>query len=149
MATEYDEEHERLEYISQNNNNDYTLGRVGNHNVVIAVLPDGEYGTVAAASVARDMLYSFPDIRIYDFSKTIQDQNFQVTDLLNQPPMVLQMVVNRLKAQYERMGNGLEEIIKAITIMKEMTDQNFLLYQVRLLFLPLVKKLAKNSSDQL
>jgi len=50
--------------VSPNNNNDYILGKVGRHNVVIAVLPDGEYGITSAAIVARDMLYSFPNIRI-------------------------------------------------------------------------------------
>ena len=50
--------------MSRNDNNDYTLGKVGKHNVVIAVLPDGEYGTSSAASVARDMLHSFPNVRI-------------------------------------------------------------------------------------
>jgi len=59
-----DKEHESPEYVAQNDNNDYTLGRVGKHNVVIAVLPDGEYGTSSAASVARDMLHSFLNIRI-------------------------------------------------------------------------------------
>src|SRR2546423_1282951 len=44
--------------------NDYTVGKVGKHNVVIAVLPDGEYGTASAASVASDMLHSFPNVRI-------------------------------------------------------------------------------------
>lgn len=42
----------------------YTLGRVGRHNVVMAVLPKGEYGTTTAAAVAKDMLHSFPNIRI-------------------------------------------------------------------------------------
>jgi nucleoside phosphorylase len=59
-----DEEHEGPEYVSPNDNNDYTLGKIGKHNVVIAVLPDREYGTSSAASVARDMLHSFPNIRI-------------------------------------------------------------------------------------
>ncbi|PKK46144.1 hypothetical protein CI102_8364 [Trichoderma harzianum] len=71
ITTEYvaaqsflDEEHEGPEYVSANDNNDYTLGKVGKHNVVIAVLPDGEYGISSATSVARDMLHSFPNIRI-------------------------------------------------------------------------------------
>ncbi|KAH0536092.1 hypothetical protein FGG08_006997, partial [Glutinoglossum americanum] len=58
-----DEKHERLD-ISPNDNNDYTLGKIGKHNTVIAVLPDGEYGTSSAAGVARDMLHSFPNVRI-------------------------------------------------------------------------------------
>ncbi|KAL7784054.1 purine and uridine phosphorylase [Trichoderma ceciliae] len=59
-----DEKHEGPSYISPQDNNSYTLGRVGQHNVVIAVLPDGEYGLSSAACVARDMLHSFPNIRV-------------------------------------------------------------------------------------
>jgi nucleoside phosphorylase len=44
--------------------NDYTLGKNREHKVVIAVLPDGEYGTASAAGVATNMLNSFPNIRI-------------------------------------------------------------------------------------
>ena len=58
-----DEKHDRPEYVSPHDNNVYTLGKVGKHNVVIAVLPDGEYGIAAAASVAGDMLNSFPNVR--------------------------------------------------------------------------------------
>jgi len=58
-----DREHDRPEVLSPNDNNDYTLGEIGGHNVVIAVLPDGEYGISSAASVARDMLHSFTNIR--------------------------------------------------------------------------------------
>ena len=58
-----DEEHERSE-TSPNDNNNYTLGKMGKHNVVIAVLPSGEYGISTAAVVARDMLSSFPNVRI-------------------------------------------------------------------------------------
>ncbi|RYP63833.1 hypothetical protein DL769_006845 [Monosporascus sp. CRB-8-3] len=71
LSTEYvaaqaflDEEHEGPEYVSPNDNNNYALGKVGKHNVVIAVLPDGMYGTSSATSVARDMLHSFPNVRI-------------------------------------------------------------------------------------
>ncbi|KAF2831830.1 purine and uridine phosphorylase [Ophiobolus disseminans] len=59
-----DERHEGPDYVSPNDDNIYTLGRIGKHNVVIAVLPDGEYGIASAASVARDMLHSFPNIRL-------------------------------------------------------------------------------------
>lgn len=59
-----DEEHEGPECVSPNDNNTYTLGKIGKHNIVIAVLPDGEYGTDSAAGVVRDMLHSFPNIRI-------------------------------------------------------------------------------------
>jgi hypothetical protein len=49
ITTEYvaaqaflDETHKRPKYVSPHDNNDYTLGKVGEHYVVIAVLPDGE-----------------------------------------------------------------------------------------------------------
>lgn len=47
----------------KSDNNGYVLGSIGSHNVVIAVLPLGEYGTASAATVARDMVRSFPNIR--------------------------------------------------------------------------------------
>ncbi|KAG9757778.1 purine and uridine phosphorylase, partial [Aureobasidium melanogenum] len=59
-----DEEHERPDHVSINDSNDYTLGKMKGHNVVIAVLPDGEYGQTSATSVVKDMLASFPNIRI-------------------------------------------------------------------------------------
>ena len=59
-----DKKHEGPEYVSPNDDNSYTLGKIGKHNVVIAVLPDGEYGIASAASVARDLLHSFPNIRL-------------------------------------------------------------------------------------
>ncbi|KAK5444190.1 hypothetical protein LTS15_010543 [Exophiala xenobiotica] len=71
ITTEYvaaqaflDERHDGPEYVSPHDNNDYTLGKIGKHNVAIAVLPDGEYGIASAAGVAGDMLHSFPNIRI-------------------------------------------------------------------------------------
>ncbi|KAH8653955.1 nucleoside phosphorylase domain-containing protein [Tricladium varicosporioides] len=71
ISTEYvaaqeflDEEHEAPEFVSPNDTNDYALGRLGKHKVVIAVLPDSEYGTASAASVATNMQHSFPNVRI-------------------------------------------------------------------------------------
>ncbi|KAK8011810.1 Alpha/Beta hydrolase protein [Apiospora arundinis] len=154
ISTEYvaarvflDDEHENPEHIAQHDNNSYTLGRMGKHNVVIAVLPDGEYGTASAASVARDMLHSFPNVRIglmvgigggapsakhdirlgdivvsaprdgrggvfqYDFGKTIQDQTFQNTCFVAQPPTVLRTAISGIKAHYESDGHHIQRAI--------------------------------------
>jgi nucleoside phosphorylase len=154
ISTEYvaaraflDERHDAPDYVSPNDNNVYTLGKIGKHKVVIAALPDGEYGLVAAAGVARDMLHSFPNIRIglmvgigggapskkndirlgdivvsapragkggvlqYDFGKTIQDQSFQTTGFLNQPPTILRAAVTDIKAEYEGEGHQLEDFV--------------------------------------
>ncbi|KAJ4860563.1 ankyrin repeats (3 copies) domain-containing protein [Trichoderma breve] len=59
-----DEEHEGLEYVPPHDNNNYALGSIGKHNVVIATLPLGEYGISSAATVARDMMHSFQNVRI-------------------------------------------------------------------------------------
>jgi nucleoside phosphorylase len=58
-----DKDHPRLKSQSASDNNDYTLGQIGEHNVVIAGLPLGRYGTTNAAIVARDMVRTFPNIR--------------------------------------------------------------------------------------
>lgn len=45
------------------NKNDYTLGRIGSHNVVISVLPLGDQGAAAAAVVAEGLCRCFPNVR--------------------------------------------------------------------------------------
>ncbi|KAF2473448.1 purine and uridine phosphorylase [Lindgomyces ingoldianus] len=157
ITTEYvaaqaflDEKHDGPEHVHVHDENDYTLGRVGKHNVVIAVLPNGEYGISSAAGVASDMLHTFPNIRIglmvgigggaptpkhdirlgdivvsapcngkggviqYDFGKNIQDQSFQLTRFLNQPPKVLRAAMSGLKAKYELDGHQIDEAINRI-----------------------------------
>jgi nucleoside phosphorylase len=55
-----DERHPRLPPPDPNDDNSYTYGAVGGHNVVIASLPDGEMGTNSAAHAATQMKRSFP-----------------------------------------------------------------------------------------
>ncbi|KAF2463262.1 purine and uridine phosphorylase [Lindgomyces ingoldianus] len=71
ITTEYnaaraflEEVHEKPQHLPPHDNNVYTLGRVGKHNIVIAVIRDGEYGMSSALSIAINMLSSFPNIRI-------------------------------------------------------------------------------------
>lgn len=144
-----DEEHEGLDSLSSKDNNTYTLGRIGGHNVVIAVMPNA-YGTTSASLAARDMLHSFPNIRTclmvgigggapspkhdirlgdvavssahngnggvwqYDFGKRIQDQSFQSTGFLNQPPLFLQTAVKALRTKYAISGHRLQEAISDV-----------------------------------
>jgi nucleoside phosphorylase len=143
-----EEEHDGPRQVARHDNNSYVLGKIGSHNVVIAVLPDAEYGTTSAAAVARDMLHSFPNVRIglmvgigggapsrkrdvrlgdvvvssrnggqgsvfqYDFGKTIQNQAFQETESLDQPPMVLRTAVSRLRSTYEMTGHQLVDDVQ-------------------------------------
>ena len=57
-----DEIHSNLPTMS-NDQNTYVLGRIRAHNVVIACLPSGVYGTTSAATVANQMLSTFRSIR--------------------------------------------------------------------------------------
>ncbi|PNP53273.1 hypothetical protein FNYG_15754 [Fusarium nygamai] len=156
-----DEEHEPPGFVQPNDNNHYKLGKIGKHNIVMAVLPDGEYGTDSAASVATNMLGSFPNVRIgllvgigggapsgkhdirlgdivvsaprdgeggvfqYDFGKTVQDQVFQNTRFLDQPPRTLRTAVTGIQAQYKRRGHQLEQIIDAVLEKNPRLQQDY------------------------
>lgn len=60
-----DEPHEQPEDFVQNerDNNTYSWGRIGDHNIVIASLGGGSYGKVSAATTATCMATSFPHLR--------------------------------------------------------------------------------------
>ncbi|KAH8426344.1 uncharacterized protein LDX57_004087 [Aspergillus melleus] len=61
-AAMLDERHSDLP-IPRHDHNTYILGSVGVHNVVIACLPLGMYGTTSAATVASQMRGTFPSMR--------------------------------------------------------------------------------------
>ncbi|RCI12974.1 hypothetical protein L249_0487 [Ophiocordyceps polyrhachis-furcata BCC 54312] len=48
----------------QTDTNSYTWGRIGAHNIVIASLPAGIYGTTSAATTASSLLSSLPQVKI-------------------------------------------------------------------------------------
>ncbi|KAF5590336.1 hypothetical protein FPANT_6050 [Fusarium pseudoanthophilum] len=145
----FDEEYEvTLETQAPGDNNSYSLGRMGKHDVVVACLPRAEYGIAPAASVAKDMLRTFPNIRVglmvgigggaprpeHDIrlgdvvvsvpsgakggvlhharGKKLQQQEFQLTGSLNQPPQFLLTAVGLLESDYEAQGHELKERIE-------------------------------------
>lgn len=156
-----DEEHEKSTFVSPNDTNEYTLGKMCGHKVVIAVLPSGEYGIASAATVATNMLSSFPSVRIglmvgigggapsdrhdirlgdvvvsapgdgmggvfqYDFGKSIQNQSFQYTGFLNQPPPTLRAAVAGIQAEYERKGHQLEGAINQVLSKNQRLCQKY------------------------
>jgi nucleoside phosphorylase len=58
-----DDTHDRLPQ-HKNDDNSYVLGRIGDHNVVIATLPDKETGTNSATHVAAQLLRTFDSVRV-------------------------------------------------------------------------------------
>ncbi|KIX01149.1 uncharacterized protein Z518_08874 [Rhinocladiella mackenziei CBS 650.93] len=59
-----DEEHEMIAGQDPQDHNSYVLGRIHQHNVVIACMPEGVDGLVPAANVAKDMARTFPALRV-------------------------------------------------------------------------------------
>lgn len=59
MVAMLDETHPKLRK-KEGDENEYTLGKIGDHNVVIACLPAGVMGNGPAVAVAKDMRRTFP-----------------------------------------------------------------------------------------
>ena len=57
-----DEVHPAIPQVHSDHNN-YTLGKISGHNVVVTCLPSGVCGTVSASTVVSQMLSTFPEIR--------------------------------------------------------------------------------------
>ncbi|KAL9621311.1 MAG: hypothetical protein Q9160_004202 [Pyrenula sp. 1 TL-2023] len=120
---------------TQRDHNAYTLGEMGKHNVVIAVLPCiGNNGSgIAASQIRKD----FPaiqfallvgigggvpgslqtdDIRLGDVvvSKQYGDGNFERIGYLNKPPAFLIATVERLKALHQQKGSRIKEFVSEI-----------------------------------
>nr|RBQ91348.1 hypothetical protein FVER53263_09390 [Fusarium verticillioides] len=55
--------HDPVDNAAINDDNNYTLGSIGKHNVVIAVLPYGQYGLVNAAAALAHMTRTFSNLR--------------------------------------------------------------------------------------
>lgn len=65
-TAQLDERHEAPTDFEQHatDTNSYTWGCIGKHNIVIASLPAGVYGSVSAAATASNLLASLPAIKI-------------------------------------------------------------------------------------
>lgn len=123
-----------------NDSNTYTLGSIGMHNIVIACLPSGHYGTNNAATVANNMHRSFPSIQIrlmvgigggapgkvdirlgdvvvgdkvvqHDFGKTVHDGSFERTGILTRPPQEIMTAVSKLRSDHESSRSQIRSIL--------------------------------------
>lgn len=59
-----DEDRGIIQHRNDGDHNTYVIGRIHEHNVVIACLPAGMDGTSTAAIVAQNMMRTFPQIRV-------------------------------------------------------------------------------------
>lgn len=115
--------------------NSYTWGRIGDHNVVVASLPAGTYGTTPAATTALPMLFSFPNIRIGLFvgigagiPKLDQGRDIRLGDIVVSQPHgrsggLIQYDIRKAKSgqEHERKGSlnrPPEVLLKALANMQ-------------------------------
>ncbi|KAK2799875.1 hypothetical protein FQN51_006476 [Onygenales sp. PD_10] len=116
--------------------NIYTLGSMGGHDVVIACLPPGAYGTAVTARVMTQMLSSFKsirfglmvgvgggvpsgknDIRLGDVVVSSQTIQIDTSPLLtgaaptSEPPPMLHMAVSKLEETYATDGSRIPHFL--------------------------------------
>ncbi|RFN54384.1 hypothetical protein FIE12Z_1511 [Fusarium flagelliforme] len=120
--------------------NCYTLGSINGHNVVIACLPKGQYGTNNAATVASHLARSFlniqhhlmvgigggapcnADVRLgdvvvstevlqYDLGKALPDNQFQRIAYPVRPSQSLMTGVSKLQASHSRGAGQFSKIV--------------------------------------
>lgn len=138
-----DEFHEALPR-PPGDSNTYEFGQIGEHNVVLACLPHGSYGTNSAATVAAHMSRSFPSITVrlmvgvgggapspsadvrlgdvvvgvkviqYDLGKSTAGGNFERTSDPVKPPPSLMTAVSRLRAAHNMRSSEIPEMVKAM-----------------------------------
>ncbi|KAK1994353.1 ankyrin [Colletotrichum falcatum] len=119
--------------------NCYIPGRIKRHNVVIACLPEGEYGTNNAANVMTNLNRTFPRIRVclmvgigggapcladirlgdvvvgtrvmqYDLGKVIRNGDLQRTAIFKTAPPSLRTAVTALRAAHDGNKSGKSNI---------------------------------------
>ncbi|KAH0490817.1 hypothetical protein TgHK011_002269 [Trichoderma gracile] len=116
-----DERHADLPKLT-NDANTYTLGSIGPHNVVIACLPKGQYGTMGGVPPKvrlGDVVIStptgqYPGVVQWDFGKETQGGGFERTGALSNPPGSLLTALAKLETKYELTGSKIPECLEEL-----------------------------------
>ncbi|CAG9985590.1 unnamed protein product [Clonostachys byssicola] len=127
-------------FVPESDSNCYTLGSIEGHNVVIACLPDEQYGTNNAANVAANLVRTFPSVRIalmvgigggvptkadirlgdvvvgsrvmqYDMGK-LTDGGIQRTAVPRLIPRSIGTIVSKLRAVHENLPSRIPDIMR-------------------------------------
>ncbi|KAK6537184.1 hypothetical protein TWF694_011381 [Orbilia ellipsospora] len=135
-----DNVHETLATYT-NNNNTYRLGSIRGHNIVIACLPNAQYGTNNAANVLTNLIRTFPCIRLglmvgigggvpsmadirlgdvvvgtrvmqYDLGKIGKNGEILRTAVPKTPHPLLNTVVSTLRADHELAQSRIPSILR-------------------------------------
>lgn len=135
-----DEVHRALPTHTDDSNT-YVLGKVGGHNVIIACLPDDQYGTNNATNVVTNMRRTFSAIRVgfmigvgggvpgknelrlgdvvvgtrvmqYDLGKIGQDGKLYRTAVPRIPHQLLRTAISALRSKHELEPSGVQSILQ-------------------------------------
>ncbi|KAH7008773.1 Pfs, NACHT and ankyrin domain protein [Ilyonectria destructans] len=117
-----DEVHEDLPR-HRNDSNNYTLGSIEHHNIVIACLPTAQYGMNNAANVLTHLVRTFPSIRLgdivvgtrvmqHDLGKILGDGQIQPTAIPKIPHQLLGTVVSTLRSKHELEPSRVPSILR-------------------------------------
>lgn len=116
--------------------NAYTLGSIGKHNVVIACLPKGRYGTNPAATVAAQMAHTFASIKFVlmvgiggGIPPRVRLGDVVISSPGDQFPGVIQWDMGKARegGKFERTGslnNPPDALLTAMTAMEAEHDLN-------------------------
>ncbi|VUC25403.1 unnamed protein product [Clonostachys rosea] len=136
-----DEVHEPLAFQAPEDTNSYLLGSICQHKVVIACLPNGQYGTNNAANVVANLQRTFPsvefglmvgigggipdneDIRLgdivvgtkivqHDLGKTLGEGKVHRTGQPIFPPRALNNTITNLRSIHELQTSRISSILK-------------------------------------
>ncbi|KAF3182641.1 hypothetical protein TWF788_005955 [Orbilia oligospora] len=103
-----------------NDSNTYILGSIGRHNVVVACLPDAQYGTNNAANVLTNLIRTFKFIRLGLMvgigggvpSKIGEDGEIQRTAIPKIPHSSAGTVISALKAEHDLGQSRIPSILR-------------------------------------
>lgn len=117
-----------------NDPNTYTLGSMGNHNVVIACLPTGTYGQTQAAAVVGWMISAFPSIKfglMVGIGGGIPANDVRLGDVVvstpvGQYPGVIQWDLGKAKpgGEFERVGTLNRPPISLLTALAKLETEH-------------------------
>ncbi|KAK6525990.1 hypothetical protein TWF281_011033 [Arthrobotrys megalospora] len=124
-----------------NDSNTYILGRIERHNIVVACLPNDQYGTNNAANVLTHLIRTFPSIRLglmvgigggvpsladirlgdivvgtrvmqYDLGKIVEDGEIRRTAIPKTPHPSFGTAVSALRAKHELKSSSVPSILR-------------------------------------
>ncbi|KAF5683460.1 ankyrin protein [Fusarium circinatum] len=108
-----DHQHQALSK-PRNDINSYTLGSIGPHNIAITCLPKGMIGNVPAAAVARNLITTFPSIKVglmVGIGGGVPSNKVRLGDVVVGTSSALLTALTQLETQHNLVGTKAPEYL--------------------------------------